>query len=387
MMNFLNLIQAGNFFYVPNIFSSFSVPKSFMFPTVCLLSVLLYASQLEAQTNTFAEARKAYNESKYDQASEKIKEKLATSEDAAALLLAAEIHTALAAEDSFRSEHVEQAARFYDEAIIQSAENTSLYLESQIKQEKFWQKIMKQAATYEEKKNYTAAHLLLNKAKLVLPQNVDTYLLAGKLAFAMKNYAAAEDNFTYLIDSLNYEGKQVQEILNSLLTVSLLQDSTIEAESRQVLEVARETEGDSIDAQRMQIELLISKGKMDFAEQWMDSLDLNEQEQAGYYHQIGGHYQADERPEQAIIYFKKALNKDASLADARYLLSISYQQLARNIMKADDNGTIDEKSKQKASSHLENARQQLRKLQQLQPDYPLLNYTLKDVNKTLERLS
>ena len=385
MNHFLNFNLSDIFFSRQHIFS-FQTDKETSFARSLIVFFLLSLLALSSRAQSYPEAQEAFAAGEFQRAVNIVEEALDRSgDDPRILLLAGNIHSALGVRDSFRNEHTRNAARHYQDALLRSQENSGLYTEAKISQEKLWQKIVIMAAEFEQDSQYEKALKLLEQAKTVLPKKEKTYLLAGKLAFGMKNYEVAEQNFNFLIDSLNYDGKQVQEVLNSLLTFSLVEDSLMEA--GRVLKSAQEAEGDSLRTQMMKVKLLISKGKMDYAELYMDSIALSAAEEADFYLQMGKRYQSDQYKEKAIKYYEKALSADPSLADARYLLAVSYQQMARDIMTTADTDELEDQQKEQARMHLDHAKEQLETLRQQKPDYPLLNYTLKDVKKSLEKLS
>lgn len=379
MNHFLKPIPRGLSLAFRNMFT-----RQFSYLIIFFTLLLLNAQPVIGQT--YQDARQAYQAGDLETALEQVSGALDNTQDSKLLLLAGNIHTELAKKDSFSHTHINQAARYFEKAIQQTAENSNLHTDARLAQEALWQELMVKAASYEAEEEYTRALKLLEKAKLVLPEKAKAYLLAGKLAFGFKDYALAEQNFLFLVDSLNYDGNQIQAILNSLLTISLMEDSLVNA--GEILSTAQNLEEDSINDTQMRIELLISKGKIDYAVQWIDSLVMSSEQKGLYYHEIGRKYQLKEDLQKSVVFYQRAIKADSTLYDAYYQLATNYQHLARQIIQtkeeADD---LAETQNVEALTFLQEAKQMLEKLKQIQPDYPLLQYTLRNVEQTIERLS
>lgn len=364
-----------------------ALSTTFLYRFSILISIIFFLNIAQiSYGQTYRETRQAYEAGKLTSALENINQITDQNKDSQWLLLAGDVHAELAKRDSFTSEHVNKAAGYYAGVVSQSPENTEAHSQAQLSRQILWQDIMSKAAVYEEEGAYPAALRLLDKAKVVLPKKDQAYLLAGKLAFAMKNYGLAEHNFQHLVDSLGYDGSQVQAILNSLLAVSLMEDGISEA--REVLEAAQQTEEDSIRAMRMKVALLISKGKTDYAEQWLDSLTLNKSQKAEYYQEMARQYRIKEELERSSRFYRKALEADSGCFDAYYYLAANHQQSAALIMGSKEaTGGLTEAERKQALSYLEAALKSLEALRRIRPGYPLLEYTLKNVEETLARIS
>jgi tetratricopeptide (TPR) repeat protein len=295
------------------------------------------------------------------------------------LLLAGDVHAALAKKDGFTSTHLMEAKSYYEQVLHRTEEQSRQHLKAKFAREKLGKQILVQAEAHEAQERYSEALELMERAKLLLPNNKKTYLLAGKLAFGLKNYAVAEQNFSFLIDSLDYDGKQLQQLLNSLLAVNFLQDSSSDA--GELMETARMLEENQEQAQLLKIDMLIREGNATDADTWMDSVKMSSQRKGALYSKIAQQYLSDDNPEKAITFYQKALTSDSTLLDARYLLAVSYQHMSYASLQQENEQPT------KALSYLRSARKELIVLREQQPDYPLLTYTLNEIRESIQEIS
>jgi len=157
-------------------------------------------STIEAQVSA---AQQAYLRADYQKAVDHIEQLMSSDAKIPAehYKLAADIYAAKAKEDSFNNGYLEQAIAYYNRS-LEEAGDPYQGQQIEIAQENLWKEISVLAARQEEKGHYHEALSLLEKAKKVLPREERTYLLSGKLAFGLKDYRRAEENFEYLVDSL-----------------------------------------------------------------------------------------------------------------------------------------------------------------------------------------
>ena len=242
--------------------------------------------------------------------------------------------------------------------------------------ETLWQQLISMAAQYESQQKYREALTMMDYAKTVLPEKDKTYLIAGKLAFGIKDYGTTAENFNYLLDSLHYEGEQLQEVLNSLLASSMLSKNV---EGGHVLQTARETEKDSINAIEIKIATLIEEGDFTGAEATIASSSVENHQAAKYFFDIAQRFRATQDLEKANQYLQKTLKVQENHADALFLLAMNFQRMAQEKSNA--------QQQDKARGYLELGIQHLDQLKRIQADYPLLDYSRATLVQTLEGLS
>jgi tetratricopeptide (TPR) repeat protein len=329
------------------------------------------------QQTAFLEARNAYQSGEYAQALEKLQPLLSDKvEDADVLLLSGDIHTALAVKDSFQQNHLRQAVLHYHEVRIMSPEESQQQYDAAIALEKLWQQLISMANDYQAQQKYPEALAMLDHAKTVLPEKNKTYLLAGKLAFGIKDYGTTAENFNYLLDSLHYEGEQLQEVLNSLLASSFLSKNV---EDSDVMQTAREAEKDSINAIEVEIATLIEEGNLTGAEAVISSSSVANHQAAKYFFDIAQRFRATQDLDKANQYLQKTLEVQEDHADALFLLAMNFQRMAQEKLNAQE--------QDQARGYLEQGIQHLDQLKKTQADYPLLDYSRATLAQTLEGLS
>jgi len=186
---------------------------------------------------------------------------------------------------------------------------------------------------------------------------------------------------------LFYDELQLQEILNSMFTFSLMQDSV--GEAMEVLELAERSAQDSIKAQQLKISLLISQGQLQQAKQVWTEMDLSNQQQANYFLEIGNRYQLRTRVDSALIFYQRAIQLQPDYTEAIYQAALSYQRMAHQLLSLEHSRqqAEQEAARQQALGYLRKAERHLQRIQDIQPDFPLLQLSIENVQNSLDRLS
>ena len=360
--------------------------KSFYVIIALSLSLVFLSFVTIAQTSVYQESYDLYTQGRYDAALEQLEKVYTESKNVHVLLLAGDIHFALAKEKYFQSRDALLAAKFFNQVKSISQENSAYAIEADLTMVKLWQEIVKAAAQLEGEQKYKESLQLLEQAIQVRPDDTQTYMTAAKLAFGIKDYKTAEKNFSYLIDSLNYDGAKIQEVLNGLLAISLIEKNQNDYTTS--LERTFEAKSDSTGNYQLEIENMLNNNSLEDVNLWIGELQADSTILAKLYFEVAQKLSLDNKTEESIDYLVKTLKADSLLTDARYMLALNYQKLAQiKLTKVTGNNTNAEQLKSEARNYLDRSKNELNKLMEYQPDYPLLNYTLNSIEESIERLS
>nr|WKN36048.1 DUF627 domain-containing protein [Tunicatimonas sp. TK19036] len=325
-----------------------------------VLVSMLSLHQSAAQVGRIKRAISAYEQGEYDKALTRVQKAIhhkKTKNSAQAWLTQGKIYQVLARQASSDSSHdtfLQQAITSFQHAIEIDTSDLTLSMHPL---DSLWVSYFTQAKESASQKNYTEAFKALQRAKMIRPDDTATYLALGDLALQQQDLTLTKQTYTYLIDSLHYEGNRLYEIYNTLIDMLSQRDSELDY-TQKLVKAAQQHFPDSTHWIDREFAVLLNNHKWQEAEQLITTSELSETRQITFLRELAQQQRIDNNPESAFEYYQKALAIDPKNLDVLYDLAYLHQEIAIASEKeiGRDEGVDTDKQKQALHHYRESLR-------------------------------
>lgn len=291
-----------------------------------------------------------------------------------------------ASSDSSHDAYLQQAIDSYQHAV--SVDSSQSEFSSQ-PLDSLWNSYFIQGRDSAQQQNFTEAFTAFQRANRVRPNDTSTYLALADLALQQQDLSSAQQNYNYLLDSLDYEGNRLYEVYNTLIDLSSLQNSDLES-TQKLVEEAQEYFPDSTHWIEREFALLITNEAWDQAEQLIENAGLADSRQIDFLRELAHQHRISNHDNDSFKYYEKALALAPKNLDVLYDLAYLHQEEAIALEKEIGRNERTDKEKQKQA--LYHYRESLRYLneaisQDQQNDHTRQNITLVETHiNSLEKL-
>lgn len=268
-------------------------------------------------------------------------------------------------------------------------ENSLYAVQADQQIQQVWANAINSGATLYSNKNFEEAIKLFDIAKMAVPEDTLAYVYSGISAQSAGKMDIAAENYSYLIDSLDYSSPSLKDFYNSLIYIYLVEDKN-EEKALDYLRKAQDEFPDDPEFLKREITLLINNEQYDEAEQKLQSAINAEPDNAMLYYNQGYLYEQMEAGEKAIESYKKAIEVDPQYFDANFNLAAFYYNQAADILaEANDMDLKEYQEKgeaieQEAKQYFEKALPYLETSMNIEPDNEKVLQTLATVYQRLE---
>lgn len=355
--------------------------------TLTLLLTLAVAISVMAQNKNVRKAERSLESGELAEAKELIDPTITdeqTKEDGKTWYVYGQVYQAIG-EDSTNSVQAEEpfstALDAYRKVKELEKEGSVNYTFADQKIQEVWAKNINAGADKYQKQDFENAIRNFEIAKMALPDDTTAYIYGGISAQQAGNLDVAAENYAYLVDELDYKS---EDFYNSLIYIYLVEKKDND-KAVEYLRKAQDAYPENSEFLKREINILISEGNYDEAEQKLSRAIEQEGENAILYYNKGYLFEQMERGEEAIENYKKAIELDPTYFDANFNLAAYYFNQAAEILTEANNMDLkeyQEKGKEiegKAKVFFEQALPYLEKSKELKPDDEKVLSTLQTV--------
>jgi tetratricopeptide (TPR) repeat protein len=355
--------------------------------TLTLLMCVAVVATVLGQNKNVRKAESALDKGELAEAKEWIDPAIndeKTKDDGKTWFIYGQVYQAIA-EDSTNSVQAETpyetALNAYAKAQELEKEGSVYYTFADQQIQSVWAMNINKGAEMYSAQDYEKAIELFDIAKMAVPEDTTAYIYAGISAQQSGDLLTAAENYTYLMDELDY---QSEDFYNSLIYIYLVDQKDTD-KALEYLRKAQDAFPENSDFLKREINVLINQEDYEGAERKLTkAIEAEEDNQILYYNRAFLYEQMD-RDEDAIENYKKAIELDSDYFDANFNLAAYYFNEAAEVLK--EANEMDLKEYQERGAEIEanakvlfeKALPYLEKSKELQPDNEKVLGTLQTV--------
>ncbi len=246
--------------------------------------------------------------------------------------------------------------------------------------ENMWGQLINKGAELYNQDDYENAMVYFEKSSVLKPEDTTAYYYAGIAAQQHENYEAALRNYYKLVD-LDYHN---EDIYSSMIYLERAHNEDNEA-ALEVLTKAREHFPENEALMKEEINLLIITEKTDEAKAKLQDAVKAEPDNANLYYNLAYLSEQTGENDQAVEYYKKAVEIDPEYFDATFNLAVNYYNQAAEILKKANEMDLrtyqkeGKKIEEEAQAEFSNALPYLEKAHEINPEDQVVLETLQTV--------
>ena len=312
-----------------------------------------------------------------------------TGEDGKTWYTYGDIYLAIAT-DSTNSVQVEdpylKALEGYRKTKELEKENSLYAVQADQQIQQVWANAINGGATLYSNQSFEDAIELFDIAKMAMPQDTTAYIYGGISAQQAGKMDVAAENYSYLVDSLDYVSK---DFYNSLIYIYLVEEKN-EEKAIGYLRKAQKVFPDDSEFLKREVTLLINNEQYDEAEQKLQTAIDAEPDNPMLYYNQGYLYEQMDAGDKAVESYKNAIKVDPQYFDANFNLAAFYYNKAADILSEANDMDLKEyqekgeEIEQEAKKYFEMALPYLKTSMDIEPDNEKVLQTLATVYQRLE---